>query len=80
MCACAACSVTPCLAACPLLAACRRLECPAATCSVPMRGQLQSGLQRLPHLETLSLRQNELTGPLPSAWGEPGSFTELLEM
>lgn len=54
--------------------------CLPTTCSVPMRGQLQSGLQRLPHLEVLALRENELAGPLPTAWGEPGSFPELLEM
>jgi hypothetical protein len=47
---------------------------------VPLKGQLRGGLQRLPHLEYLHVDGNQLTGPLPSEWGEPGSFPELLEL
>lgn len=49
-------------------------------CGVKMRGRLGPGLHRLQHLELLYLNNNELTGPLPPEWGEPGGFLELLEL
>jgi hypothetical protein len=55
-----------------------RLGCNA--CKVKMRGQLRPGIQRLQHLELLYLDNNELYGPLPPEWGEPGGFPELLEL
>lgn len=54
------------------------LEC--LNCTVPLRGQLKPGLNRLQHLEYLHIHGNQLSGPLPVEWGEPDSFPELLEL
>lgn len=49
-------------------------------CGVKLRGRLRPGLHRLQHLTILYLNNNELEGPLPPEWGEPGGFPELLEL
>ena len=55
---------------------CRDLSCPG-TCNVPLKGRLTPGLQLLPNLQILDLSSNGLSGPLPTEWGNNGSFPAL---
>ena len=48
-------------------------------CTAPFTGQLTPGLQLLPDLQVLDLSHNALSGPLPVAWGNPGSFPSVVQ-
>lgn len=42
-----------------------------------MQGVLSASLASLPHLQTLDLVNNNLSGTLPPEWGLPGAFHDL---
>ena len=48
-------------------------------CTAPFTGQLTPGLQLLHDLQVLDLSHNALSGPLPVAWGNPGSFPSVVQ-
>lgn len=53
------------------------LGCSEAGCEVAMQGVLSASLASLPHLQTLDLVNNNLSGTLPPEWGLPGAFHDL---